>query len=318
MSRRTRTLPACRAYRGVALLLVLAALVLTLPLAASAARRAMLGRLEASLDAAQRQAGDLTRAATAPILNWLHHEAAEVVLPLDAPTPEVRVLDDGWKDGRGILHRVTVTAYDQLGMVPIHAAVTASPLRLTLPEMFRLTLDQSAEALSRSAPLGLDTMLHATDGAGMETFPQPAAASPRMYADIARTASAGDGSDSGLGSVLPASSAVGAFLATHGHGPDTITLNVNTAPMQLLESAMLVTQSDLRSTITAARGRGEPARVQRGSPGMEGPSVEFASASSCWAFRVDVTVGPAHRSEWLVYQRHRNSWQEVQRLVIPE
>ncbi|QKK07464.1 MAG: hypothetical protein HND58_04355 [Planctomycetota bacterium] len=108
--------------RGIALLLVLVALVLSVTAAAGLARVAATARQRCETATSQQHTGRLLEASEAPILDWLHRHAGRLVLPSDAGSPRFVVLDDDIELG-GVTCRLTITAFDQCGMVPGTEAV---------------------------------------------------------------------------------------------------------------------------------------------------------------------------------------------------
>ena len=99
-------------------------------------------------------------------------------------------------------------------------------------------------------------------------------------------------------------------------------VNVNTAPIELLEAACRATGRGGVETILAARAADTPAGVDPGPArerrGAAGRTLGLVGSSSAWAFRVAARVGPVARSWWSVYIRSESSWECVQRLAITD
>jgi hypothetical protein len=106
-------------------------------------------------------------------------------------------------------------------------------------------------------------------------------------------------------------------VGTHHSGR----ININTAPIELVEAALRLAGRGGLEQIVAARSEGRLtsgtalARVTK--PGENAPRI--SATSTAWAFRIDIRVGPLRRSWWSVYVKQRsNRWECGQRLAIPE
>jgi hypothetical protein len=99
-------------------------------------------------------------------------------------------------------------------------------------------------------------------------------------------------------------------------------INVNTAPVPLLEAALRAGgRSGLEQILQAraAHRRFQPGRLDQGAtPANASGAPELVSSSPSWAFRIDAHAGPVRRSWWAVYQRSSSSWECVQRLTIDD
>lgn len=299
--------------RGVALLLVLGALIVSVTAAATLARVAATTKMQRRADLATAGAHDLLHALEAPIRHWLATDSAHVVLSPETVEPRVEVLNETWTVG-GTVFEVTVTAWDQCGMVPIERARSGSPLRLALSPEARDVLDR-VNVPSRE-PAGLDHFAAAlTPVDGLQLFPAGSMGAPTRYSapDVVPDAE----TRRVIVEQAPPPVAIGAILATH----NPMRVNVNTAPVELLEAACRATGRGGVETILAARAAGTAATVapartpeRRGA----GRTLDLAGSSSAWAFRVDVRAGPVARSWWSVYVRSDSSWECVQRLAITD
>lgn len=303
-------------------MLVLATLVLVTSACVILARLGSTAALHTNAARAVALADDLLVPAEDVILDWLAAHSESVVLAPDATLPAVEVLHDAWC-AHDLEVEMRITAWDQRGMVPIAVARTASPLRAAVPFEVLRVIDSLApqESSDPSAGArGLDQLrADASRDDGVPIFPIVAAQgepvrfgddmvdnSPTAAADSARTDAA----------------AVGALIATHPSGHTAV--NVNTAPLGLVEAALRVAgrggieqviasrEAGKLATITAITGRGEE-------------SFGLLRSSDCWAFRVDINVrrrsghgvaGGVQRSWWTIFAKNRAQWERVQRLVI--
>ena len=307
--------------RGAALLIVLAALILTVTASVSLARLASTTKMQRTLDRAAILADDLLRATKAPIIAWLENESAQVVLPPEVESPRAKVLHDTWSDGK-VAYEVDITAWDQCGMVPIQLARSGSPLRLALPAHIRRALDQVK--IKPNEPPGLDLFLGrviSTDG-DMSVFPRSLPTQPLVFKDpVAQSAiqqSVDDGpsqADPPAASTVPA---IGALVATHSGGGGRI--NVNTAPPDVVKHALRAAGRGGLDLVLAARAEGRSVSLGdlRVSSSSSRAAPQIVGSSSAWSFRIDVQVGPLRRSWWAVYVKSRSTWECVQRLAIAQ
>ena len=276
--------------RAAALLITLAALILVtasltaLAVAATGAESARRAATRAAI------AEDVLLASDALVADWLRRDGARASVPLASAEPRVDVTRSELTLAD---HPVTlvITAWDQQGMVPIEVGRSGSPLRLTLPAEAKRAIDQLV-ADRIPEPYGLDQI------AAMASNPVfPDAHSPPAKA-----------------------AAIGAIVATHTGGGSHATINVNTAPLPLLEAALREAGAGGLDAILAARAEDRPARI--GAIGLERTgrdrAVTLTDASSSWAIRTDVTIGPRRCSWWSVWQRRSGAWRLVQRMEIAQ
>lgn len=302
--------------RGVALLIVLGALILTVTASVSLARLASTNRMQRKLDRAAILADDLLRATGAPILTWLESESAQVVLPPEAEAPRIGVLHDAWSDGE-LPYELDITAWDQCGMVPINLARSGSPLRLALSADVRRVLDQVD--IKPNEPPGLDLFLGrviSTD-VDMKVFPRADSTAPLVFFDALNPASREDEHPQQPSSqTQPIPLAVGAFVATHSGGR----INVNTAPPDLVKHALRAAGRGGFELVLAARAEGRPVPLGdlRVSSSSSRAAPQIVGSSVAWSLRIDVQVGPLRRSWWAVYVKARSTWECVQRLAITQ
>src|SRR5262245_60745003 len=138
--------------RGVALLLVLVSLVLALTAAATLARTAATATLRRHLADRAETAEDLRQDAEALAVAFLDAKIQDVVLPPEALTPRLEVLDTRIDAASA---RLRLTAYGLDGMVSIPDAESSALLRATLPDSVRPVL---ARLDRRKTPPGIDSM----------------------------------------------------------------------------------------------------------------------------------------------------------------
>jgi hypothetical protein len=277
--------------RAAALLIVLATLVLVATGTATLARLASTARANRVFTDSTIVADDLLRAAEAPILAWLTSESSMVVLPPDSEWPCVDILCDSWVvDGTD--YKLCVTAWDQCGMVPLGVARSGSPLRSALLDEVRQAIDEVN--IRRGEPPGLDLFLGVASSKGLHVFPMSASIAPP---DVP--------------------GAIGAFVATHPSG----LININTAPIDLVEAALRLAGRGGLEQIVATRTEGRTASLAS-LPRVAGQGEKgfrITAGSSAWSFRIDIRVGPLRRSWWSVYVgQGSNRWECAQRLAIPE
>lgn len=284
MSRPPDTPHPRRFHRGIALLLVLATLVLAVTAAAGLARVATAARLHAESARRAAVADALLDAAEAPILDWLHHHAGRTVLPPEAGSPRVAILDDAVEFG-GQQCRITVTAFDQCGMMP------ASWRGAILPADVLDALDRAGEAFK--AHPGLDLL-----ACDRPTYPG-AQESP-----------------------VPA---VGEVLATHNppRAGKVSAVNVNTGPIPLLEAVYAARGLGGLEAVLEARAAGRVASPGALKAPQDDPRIDEdiplpVAMSGAWAFRIDCVAGGLRRSWWCVYADTGSNWERVQRLAIDE
>lgn len=276
--------------RGIALLLVLVALVLSVTAAAGLARVAATARLRHDAAATTRLARELLDAVDAPVLDWLHRHAGRLVLPPDAVSPRFLVLDDTLDLG-GVPCRLTITAFGQCGMVPV--AEADGRLAAMLPgDAHRLLARAGSVWTDRP---GLDVLVAVSGGAD-PVFPGEATAALR---------------------------AIGECVATHNpsHRGRVASLNVNTAPLDLVAAVYAAHGLGGIDAVAEARAQGRvvsPGTARAPRSNATRPAIVPVSMSTAWAFRVDCRAGSTHESWWCVYADTGSNWERVQRLAITE
>ncbi|MCH8271524.1 MAG: hypothetical protein IH985_09995 [Planctomycetes bacterium] len=303
--------------RGAALLFTLAAVTIIVTACAALARLSVASSLNKSLSYKQSICRDLLTVADAPIEAWLERDSHAVVLAPDATEPRVEVLHD-LIHLDGVTLELHITAWDQFGMAPLSLTKRGSLLRGTLPEQIIRSVDSRRS--TPGGPLGLSPGLDLFDRSN--PYPQSPTTEPRVFGPTRDRASYGSGKDR-------SAPALGALVATHNPSPlergsrtRTSTpgaINVNTAPMPLIEAAMRMAGRRGIELIRDARERGEPA------PALGEPVAEplpnaprLVAASEAWSFRIDVAADTVKRSWWAVYTREQGGWRCVQRLTITQ
>lgn len=304
MSARVPT--AMRTRRGAALRLVLVALVLGVAAATVAAQALSTRLLAERTREGARIAERAVDAALVPVEEWLRTGSARVVLPPDAESPAVAVLDHAIAlDGRTV--RVRATAFDERGMLAWGLARGSGALAGALPSDVRSRL--AAADLRKGEQAGLD--LIAKDASRARFPPQLGSAALSFggaTSDRART----DATDA---------VAIGALVATHGD--DDPAINVNTAPLELLRRADRLAQRDVADAVAQARAGGRRFDAIPPAPGRDGNDPASAgprlvAESDLWAVRVDANAGGASSAWWTVWRRGERGWSVAQRIRITE
>jgi hypothetical protein len=288
------TIIAATSRRAVALLIVLAVLLLVTSATSMLVRAAAIRQLHDRADRASLIADEMLDAAAMPIHRWLRDISTTVVLSPRAEVPAIIILDDRWT-AAGLEHELLVTAWDQCGMVSFDSIRRARPLRLAVPSNVLARIDSTRSALM--ARTGLDE-LPGADSLTHEAGPYPSSPTGAQVRD---------------------EQAIGAFISMHH--PSAECINVNTAPMTLLEEAIRLAGRGGVESILAARRAGRttsigdlPVRTDR--PPSQA-TIRLASASVAWGIRIDIRVGPIRRSWWAVYARQRRQrWECIHRVPI--
>lgn len=283
-------------HHGVALLLVLAMLVLIIPVAVGFTQRGLLATVEERVSEQGRVADSIrAQLEASPLQKWLSTESSKVVLDLEATSPRVDVLHDRWQIDDSV-YEVRVTAWDQCGMAPLASIRAGSPLRAAIPGGI-LERINAADA-PQAEPVGLDQL-------GLGPF--------ELERSALRSAFPTPDEDDVL--------SVGAWIATHPVGENG-SINVNTAPLPLVEAALAAASRGGIEIIVAARSEGRlaplPRALDRDNSSVSGPAPHLVGSSSAWSMRIDVRVGSVQRSWWAVYRQTSGRWECVQRLVIPD
>jgi len=314
------------------MLIVLSLLVVVVTAIGGLARAAAMRHRETKADTSAIAAIfllDAIESPEGPVVHWLEEDSQQAVLSPDVTEPRVPVLDDIWfVDGE--TYRVTVTAWDQCGMVPLQLARKGSPLRLVLPEHVRRLIDD-AEVEQTTKP-GLDQFVGVARETGRETVVFPSAVHGRegaqQFSLSGESVIAGHADDTSTALRLPALIPFGGLVATHNVDPPRI--NINTAPLPLVEAALREAGFGGIDSIRHARREERSAILSTGAAAGrrrgDDRSLRIVNTSDLWSFRIDITVGKVTTAWWCVYERvrsrHRRSaqsgWRCVQRLRITE
>lgn len=268
--------------RGVALILVLGLLLAVSAVLGVVMTAARQTALSSEYDRLGLLADDLLRASEPLVRDWLERESQRAVVPIDSPEPRVPIFTQRWTTGSESCS-LTLTAWDQLGMVP-QSLSPSHALARSLPSKHRSFLGNSdfdLTSLSRAAsPVYPDCESH-----GLRPGARIATHSPKQLNQ--RTAS------------------------------DTPVVNINTAPESLLRASLVLAQRAEFDSIAEHRRAGtiSPAPQARG---REGAFVALAGSSPLWAIRVDARVGPIVRSWWTVYGSTGGEWEILSRHEIAE
>jgi hypothetical protein len=311
--------------RAAALLIVLATLILTTTAATIVVRAAVTHQIDKRIDQCSQLADDLLAAAETPIQDWLTSKSSKIVLPPDSFSPEVAVLHDLWTSGGRERIELVITGWDQCGMVPFEAVENGSPLRMALAEeVLKQVPLHSLESprTTTQTPAGLDQFIDNSETAGLRAgpFPVPTPSRPLHFGEAHNR---GDNLHSPLviSSNMPR---LGPFIATHNPLPGGAVpgaINVNTAPIRLVEAALRLAGRGGLEQVIAARQARKTATIG----GQINPSTQvdhfapqLVTTSNCWSFRIDINVGPRKRSWWAIYARGSGDreWECIQRLVI--
>ncbi len=303
--------------RGAALLIVLATLILAVTASATLARMTSTAKLNHEFAHRTAVADDLLRAAEAPILTWLTSQSSNIVLPPDVASPEVDVLHDFWVI-ETTEHELHITAWDQCGMVPVDVARSGSPLRLALPAKVKRVLDQVTIRSDQTPGLDLFTAAHQLTKR-TNVFPKPDGSQPMVFERAGGqepTPPPAESSPAERPAALSIPPVIGAYVATHNPGR----INVNTAPMELVEAALRLAGRGGLEHIVAARSADRLALLNDlpRTAELNRTAPRIAASSNAWAFRIDLRVGTLRPSWWAVYAKPRSTWECVQRLAISE
>ncbi len=273
--------------RGLALLMVLAVLIIASSASVSILRVGIADQLGKAQHREAAIAGELLAASEPAVLDWLERKAERAVLPPDVTQPGILVLRDEIDLG-GEHAVIEISAWDQAGMATVELIRMRGEFTDTLPDSIRSTRGEIQEELG-----GLDQVPRIPGG---RVFPMLADESPSL----------------------------GALIATHNpimqinrqEFPFPL-INVNTAPLDLIETALDEASIDAIEPIRIARAEGRRANLSGISVG-ELAGYRLVGTSSVWAVRTDARVGHTRRSWWTVYANRNGEWERMQRLVIDE
>lgn len=275
----------CSRKRGIALLLVLASLVMVtgvlglLTLSAAQAHRA------SQLVIDERRADDLLRSCEAVVNDWLTKDAPRAAVDPESGEPKVEIASIEWTESDGTECVVRAAAWDLLGMLPPETN-SSSPLWLAIDPMLRDFEHGGAGSLCE-IPTPLVPVYPLTDeyklalGSQLSIYPR---------SDSRRTSTT----------------------------LSTPTININTAPRPLLETALRLAQRGDIASILAARADGRPAPAPPRIADDGETFVQLTGRSTLWAVRTDASANGLRRSWWTVYESRRGGWEIIERHAIGE
>ncbi len=306
-------------YRGAALLVVLGVLLVASTAIVVLAQIASTTRLQQKRGIDLRNA-DAAIVATEHIIEvWLHTEAGSVVLSPEVIEPAVNVVNDQIQFDESSIH-IQITAWDQCGMLPIQLAQRGSMLRFAAPAEILRHVDEFE--LDDADVIGLDLFTKLDNDDRFIVFPAHGPTSSVQYfvqSDTTHHDQHRKDSSASFRIIEGEQPALGAILATHLPSPGRI--NINTAPIPLIEQALLEAGRGGLDMIKQHRLTGSAvplSNLPREDSGDRQSSLQFVGSSSAWSFRVDVNCGIAQCSWWMVYQQRDSGWECVQSLVIDE
>ena len=302
--------PSCAPRRGMALLLVLAAVVVGLSAATIAAQAATTAMVSQRVDRRQAIVDDAALALGPALEAWLAQRSATVVLDPTANAPMVEVLRESCTlelDREPCTIDIAVLAFDQRGMVPWEDAVRGDGLAAALPPTVARRFSDDGRA---SVAPGLDLVAARSRS---EAFDIP------VWPTVVRGSSQGEETPLGLG--------VAAFVATHGRGVAVV--NVNTAPEGVVRAAEAMLGRSVWEVVREHRALGKPAPVGAFTFEDGGRPVEvgdasaarlprFVASSDVWSFAVEVRCEGARSAWWVTYGRASGGWRVLQRVRVVE
>ncbi|MCH8825275.1 MAG: hypothetical protein IH984_17400 [Planctomycetes bacterium] len=300
--------------RGAALLVVLAALILVMTSSVSLVNIASTNKIHRQLDQSAKQADDLLTASNDAIISWLNQEADQVVLPPEILEPCVDVLHDAWTIN-DTNYQLRITAWDQCGMVPIELARAGSPMRLTLSSEVKAAIDKVK--IKRNQQLGLDQfIIEYSGGEKLRVFPLPSKSQPLGFIDPLEASDAEGGLSQLRYQVDKSPSAIGSVIATHCNN----TINLNTAPLKVIEQALRSAGRGGLEVVLAARTEGRAANLGdlQVNQSSKRQTIKLVNSSNAWSFRIDIRSGSLKRSWWAIYIKTKSTWECAQRLAITE
>lgn len=265
-------------HRGMALLLVLGALLVITTAVSASMMSAANHQLGESIHRAEHRASDLLHASEAIIDRWLRAESARAVVDPSLAEPRVAIADVNIDDSVASNARVRLTAWDLLGMP-----------RAGLPASHPLSRFAVADA----------SISEASSLAEISDPTNPVHPEPDQI----------DGRIGGAVAVYPRDN--------RERGSQSVIINVNTAPEPLLRAAMRSGQRGDAQSVLNSRASGTPApapAVSRDASSL----VSLTARSNLWAVRADISVGPVTRSWWTVYESRGRGWSMIDRHEIAD
>lgn len=272
-----------RSARGIALLLVLGAVVAVSVAAMGIVRSVTLTKAASTALADVEIADELLRASDAWLRAWIDEVGPMVVLAADARVPGVEV---GHFNGTLSSRRfeVTALAFDQDAMISVPLIDGQIAARAPIAPATQKALADFHTRSGGADLTGLDQL------SANRVF-------PRSVDDL-----------------VPATALA---LPTPKHSR----INLNTAPIERIVATYRALGMSGVDQIIDARSRLERVKTAPAvaaeaiKPGVPMPVVE----STAWAFRVDIRVGGIKRAWWCVYRAQgRAGFSPIQRVAIDE
>ena len=296
--------------RGMALLLVLAAVVVGLSAATIAAQAATTAMVSQRVDRRQALVDDAALALAPALEAWLAQRSGAVVLDPAANAPMVEVLRESCAlelGGEPCAIDIAVLAFDQRGMVPWEDAVRGDGLAAALPPTVAGRFSDDGRA---SVARGLD-LVAARSRSEASDIP--------VWPTVVRGSSQGDETPPGLG--------IAAFVATHDGGAAVI--NVHTAPEGVVRAAETILGRSVWEVVREHRALGKVAPVgafafEDDSRPVEGAGASaarlprFVASSDVWSFAIEVRCEGARSAWWVTYGRASGGWRLLQRVRVVE
>lgn len=305
--------------RGVAILLVLVVLVVAVTAAVNVARVSVAGMTAHRIAADTRLADDLLMQAESAAHAWLGSASGTVVLSPDIDRSSLIALDDRVPIGDHVCF-LTITAVDLLGMPGMQ---TAESLGIDLPSDIADAIGTFDDDLQRVGPDMIERTL-----LDRPVYPMPHRGEPIVYgesngndqqydiavineSEIERSPSVCEL----VAFIEPTPPRLSSRQLNRGQDDEQpLRLNVNTAPIPLLESMLSRSGLDAIDGIIEARAEGHPATLNLTLD--EDSTVQLVTRSTLWGFRCDVRTGSVHKSHWVVFEQAGGAWRLVRRIVI--
>lgn len=269
------------ARRGVAMLIALLTMTVLIAGIAIIAKVQTTDRLIEMRSNDTTLTQDVFRVSDAPIQAWLEEQARSAVVDPEVIAPMIPISDEQMMLGDQPV-RIRITAWDQYGMIP-----------------------RNADELSIDFGIVEDTPWEDARFPGLDIGTEQASVFPSRE--------------------RPA--AMGGRYATHNPWPTRsgttrsragTAININTAPIQLIESIFHTFNLGDPSSIIEKRAQGELATITLSAQNAKQVSVRLVSISRVWSFRVDVQIGTIQQSSWCVYSNQGGNWKLVQRIGIDD
>lgn len=273
--------------RGIALLVVLGFIVIASGAVIASARIAATSGMASRQHDASLWSAPLMNGIRSACAQWLDRRADTAVADADLPHGAVVVMDDTVETREGPVN-IQIHAYDQDTRLPFDPSVLDG-----------LGLESDGAGGDRLGLSALDGQAASTADASERTALFPSVVDrPALFGTVR----------------------VPGLAADAQRGP--LRLNPRTVPLELLESVFGEEAEQigeqLREWRANASGRGSSPSLPAATSSEE-REVVWQSASSAWAFRIDVEVPNLQtRSFWAVYEDADDGWERAQWHIIRE